>query len=186
MTSEIRTVTRIKRTQIALSAFDVIDLALVPRNTRGRLLRAHLSQVGKGSLLQSVDWAVMIVPWRAPDETGIAELSDEGFERMDPIYITQSTAEFVGVPANQFSILPHTESEIDFSKLKRRGVAVLSKGARSNERAGWSLLIWNRDATNNNIGLAVTLEWEMEWLGGKGSQKNLNIENEGFDEEENQ
>lgn len=187
MTTEVRTITVIDLVRtIGGQQFDILDLSLVARNTKAQLLRAMISVNTSGALTAASQFLLMIVPWQIP-QAGVAFSTISGvLNSLNPLAVVMDGHNVVGTPLNNLQQMPSAEIEIDFSKILRRGIAVISKGTRSNNRAGWSILIINLQAGSMDVDMAVTAEQADEWLGGSGSKKDLDIEYGGFDEEENQ
>lgn len=185
MTEENRTISIVEfdRT-ITGGQFDTVDLLLVARNTKSRLLRIQLTMNTTQTMTGASSHMILIVPWRLPN-TGLTLPNGQTFSAMFPLASASGGWAIIGTPANQAILLPEAEIEIDFSKIVRRGVAVESKGARSNERAGWSLLMLNTGVVDWDTDFCITAEAIDEWLGGSGSRANMNIENTEFDEGEN-
>lgn len=186
MTTEVRTITVIDLVRtIGGQQFDIIDLSLVARNTKAQLLRTMISVNTSGALTAASQFLLMVIPWQIP-RAGIAfSAISEVLNALNPLAVVMDGHNVVGTPTNNTQQMPSAEIEIDFSKILRRGVAVISKGTRSNNRAGWSILIINLQAGSMDVDLAITAEQADEWLGGSGSKKNLDFENSEFDEGEN-
>lgn len=72
--------------------------------------------------------------------------------------------------------------QVDFSNHTQR--AIKSKGARSNEEFGFGFSIVTSLETGISFFIDAVAEIEVEWIGGRGSRKNIDIEL-GFDELEN-
>lgn len=78
----------------------------------------------------------------------------------------------------------HIDWDIDLSQHDQRGIK--RKGARSNSQYGYGFKIVANASSGFTLIMDAVAEIELEWIGGRGSQKNIDIENGGFDEEENQ
>jgi len=183
------TETRISRI-IRLSAIEtpqrgnMLTFALVPRNTRGVLRRGSFNIMRDPEPGKTESNAIiMLVPWHAPANPFFpATVSNDELESLQPIWSTLYGQQISATPPETQYAVPVQSSEVDFTA-RRKGVSVLSKGTRSNERAGWSLFVADLESGGSAAVLAMDLEWEMEWIGGSGSKR---PQSPIFNEEENQ
>lgn len=78
----------------------------------------------------------------------------------------------------------HIDFDVDLSQHDQRGIK--AKGVRSNTQYGYGFKILVNAASGFTLLLDAVAEIELEWIGGPGSKRNIDIADRGFDEEENQ
>lgn len=182
MTTEVRSVFLEVLNQTIDNLTDVHTLALVPRNTIGRLNRFQISIILLSGLAANHALEFLLIPWRIPG-TGLPTIAPTP---LTPLWSGNVGVAITGTPADTHVVRPTVNESVNFSQIKRRGVGVRSKGTRSNNRAGWSIMVIDRDNQATTYQLQVAAEVNMEWIGGSGSRKNLDIAYGDFDENENQ
>lgn len=145
---------------------------IVPRNTRAHLIKMHGSIAPFIAALTDAD----TIAFLALVEGGL--IPTQPFDRWKTLWSHICTHRIVGIPANQ--ALDHNGADIEVDLSERIGNDMKSQGARSNVQSGWQLM--GQSTANFAIGIDLTLEYQMEWLGGPSSRRGLNDQEQMWEE----
>lgn len=174
---EHRITDRIRKDDSTSTSGEIRNIALVPRNTRATLKKVRISIIIENAItLESVILAG-VIPWKAESNSFFAgQASEDQILSLKWICSVLLGGIIGGTPVNQATLKPFVNIEFDFDRENPfRGLKIVSKGPQSNNQAGWSFMAITLDGSADIISWMTTLEYDMEWLGGSGSKRPMDI-----------
>jgi len=157
-------------TSIGASLALVGSMLPVPRNTRMRAISSHVA-LADAEPVTGTSNRISIGLFRGEvDILDVNNLIDSEFSHLKTLWALVLSRQIVGTPSNQLSVYPTISK--DWTLTKHVHNLASSKGSRSNRISGFAIAAIAASASYD-IMFDSTTHFEMEYLGGSGSRKNL-------------
>jgi len=145
---------------------------LVPRGVRARIIRGELNlaydTIHNLSASSSI-FAALSKRTDLPAANPSSARVVNSLKLVMPLIVNQTV---LGTPADEVKHRETARVIRDFRNEPHRTAEILNIGTRSNETAGWSILLWTQTNTSTAI-IWGSLEVELEWIDGSGNPKPL-------------